>query len=161
MSNSVIATKHNGAQIIYCEATNRWQAFIDGAQVACRASLKDARSAVDALHRAESKPAFTRHTALISKAWGSGVSNGVEVVEVTSYVYDEKGKPTDEAWIFRKNAGRFSKTREKVCLSRLYEDTPDNRAINEEIDRLKAQKYALEKRCTDASKQFEQYTKRS
>lgn len=147
----MITETHKGVQIMYSEKDDSWKVEDKEHGITfSRATLTEARTALDGALRRSGKGAFQRF-----KAWkrGRGWSGGSwELIEVTSLVegrrgYGEENGVYEQAWITYPKIEGGRTQREKVRLSTLYADTPSNDSrvnvmvkIEEEVDKLVEQR---------------------
>lgn len=146
MSNPIIVSVEGHGHIQYLEYSNRWAAVREGAHVAERASLAEARQAlIDLVKRESAKGSpFKRH-----KAYSAEYRYSLpEPVTVTSYASDS------EAWVTNEQ-GR----RSKVRLDDLREFNGLNKAVFEQITKLKSEEQALAKERQRLQESLQAYKK--
>ena len=126
----MIQSTHSGIEIEYNENTNKWSADDDDKEIQLeRNSLAALKKAIDDRLRAKQEGRFKRFTAIKKgRRYGYGSKgNRYLIVTVTSIL--EATRYNIECWISYEKVGNERPDREKIYLSNLYTDTPENREI--------------------------------
>ena len=125
-------TRHSDVNIEYDEQRNTWSADDDDKEIQLeRNSLTELKKAIDDKLRAKQEGRFKRFTAIKKgRRYGYGSrGNRYLIVTVTSILETKSSMGNHEGWITYEKVGDERPDREKIYLSSLYADTPENREI--------------------------------
>ena len=139
-------TKHSGIFIEYNELRNKWTADDEDKEIDLeRNSLSELKKAIDDRLRTKQDGRFKRFTA-IKKGKRYGWDDKYIIVTITSILEDDYRRK-GECWIIYEKIENQRPEREKIALSYLYKDTPENREVmkfaNDMIDHIDKEKEKL------------------
>ncbi len=140
-----MTVNHEGAEIAYNEKNNKWCVDSETFGITFESdSLAAAKVRITDSLKKQGEGRFKRF-----KAWkpgnyySPGVSGKYQKVEITSIIL---GGRTQEAWItYPKEGNEKRGQREKVMISRLYADTPENVDVVKQLNKLQEMHSKLEK----------------
>ena len=158
---SQVMVDHKGVTIYYNESEDHWYVDDDKYGITLsRKSLNDAKKGIDTALRKMDKGV---HKRFLAWKYGKGWSDREWfLVEVTSLVeghnWDGK-RVVEQAWITYPKVGKQSRPdREKVQISQLSKDIPENRGLIEQIKKLDAQIRELHSRRSKVIEQLHDYS---